>query len=177
MGRRSPGMGGPPPRRSRRAVGIGLVLVLVMVASGFGLLALYRASQKPYAHAVAFAAEEAFVVDVHAALAARTAALAKKDEQAFLADVDPAKPALIAAQKRLFRNLIQLPLTGAAFRDAQDSILAFDSQAVPGAKAVHVVLDHRIRDADVEPVALSYTEAWIRQNGHVVVTAADPDTV
>lgn len=105
--------------------------------------------------------------DVTTTLARRTAALRTKNEKAFLATFDPAKSSLVATQRTLFRNLVQLPLVGPVYR----------ASSIGGSattKRSYVSLLHQFRGADVEAAELSKVETWIRRNGVVVTTAVSP---
>ena len=102
--------------------------------------------------------------DVHAALALRTAALRKHDEKGFLGTFDPARPALVATERILFRNLVQLPLVGPGYLESGVTGSATSRKA-------YVSLLHAYRGVDSEAAELTKVETFVRRKGVVVTTA------
>jgi len=92
--------------------------------------------------------------DIADLAARRSQALATGDEQAFLADLDPDLPDLVAGQRRLFANLARVPFDHAAYRvETVQTMPATDERTTA---YVDVSFDHRITRADTAMVGEGY---------------------
>src|SRR5262249_32847086 len=100
-----------PPRTPARAValggGVGSGAGVGAGAVGGGIV-LDRALAKSR-QAAAADPKDPFDQAVQTALDGRTHALRAKNEKAYLASVDPAAKAALAAERRLYENLVQIP--------------------------------------------------------------------
>lgn len=92
--------------------------------------------------------------DIADLAARRTQALASGDEVAFLADLDPDLPDLLAGQRRLFTNLTRVPFDHAAYRvETVQTMPPTDERTTA---YVDVFFDHRISRADTAMVGEGY---------------------
>ena len=166
---------GTPALQARERAGAGVVLrsagdVSTAAADEAPPLAELSPADLPPAAPPAFAKAKAkpsttvTPKDVHAALALRTAALRRHDEKAFLATFDPARPALVATERTLFRNLVKLPLVGPAYLETGVTGSATSRRAF-------VSLLHTYRGVDSESAELTKVETFVRRKGIVVTTA------
>ncbi|GIG58135.1 hypothetical protein Lfu02_25070 [Longispora fulva] len=116
--------GWPPPRRGPSRVPLvltilGLVAALLFAGVGSAAAAVKVAKDKRDAPAASLYLS-GVVVDqrnreVSDLLARRSKAVREKDKAAFLADVDPSQPGLVAAQTLQYENLVKLPFAAFSY--------------------------------------------------------------
>jgi hypothetical protein len=112
-------------------------------------------------------------------LAARGAAVLRRDRAALLATVDPRAPALRAAQSRLLGNLAQVPLAAWEYRLVSVGAFPLPTEAVgasgPAPRvAAEVQLRYRLAGYDAEPVtATEYLTLVRRARGWLLASDSD----
>lgn len=111
-------------------------------------------------------------------LARRAAAVESVDERRFLADVDHGVPALVAAQRTLFANLVDLGLQQLSYERRQDQ---FDQAILdrygPTAYTVRIAMRYQIKGIDPEPVVTELAYTFVERSGRwLLVDDDDLDT-
>ncbi|MDX6260020.1 MAG: hypothetical protein QOH84_1708 [Kribbellaceae bacterium] len=110
------------------------------------------------------------VAAVDAVLQRRGTAVLERDEDQFLADVDPYNEKLQAKQKVLFENLVQFGFSKLVYRqgEAQFDQTLLDKYG-PTAYLVSAVMEYQIDGIDEQPAqtALGYT--FVRRDGRYVL--------
>jgi hypothetical protein len=187
------------PRRRRRVVLAGVAVVAVCAVIGASTASHGSAKPHPLAgtsaspsampSATASAsstADPARDSALAALMARRAAAVNAGDLTAWLADVDPQQPALLAKQKLLFANLRQLPFatfqlvpsTAAAptFYDVPDSVSSTfaDAQATYSAP---YVLRYQLSGFDKAAVEDDFAPVFLRRNGSWLLAGDQTATV
>ena len=160
------------------------LLAAVVLVSGAVGGAVWDREQSEQAHAAAARSTAPPEIDleqradaVDSILARRSAAVMAVDEEMFLRDVDPSATALVARQRLLFANLVDIGLAELTYqqREAQ-----FDQAVVnrhgPTAYLVKVWMSYRIKGVDPETVRtdLGYTFV-LRGNRWMLVDDDDLD--
>lgn len=111
---------------------------------------------------------------IDAILARRSTAVMTVDERMFLADVDPSKTALLAGQRRLFANLVDLGLTSLHYEQRQAQ---FDQAVInrhgPTAYLVRVWMTYEIKGIDAEPVKTELGYTYALHDGHWMLVDDD----
>ncbi|MCF2533736.1 hypothetical protein [Yinghuangia soli] len=92
--------------------------------------------------------------DLDSLAAARSRALQNRDEDAFVAALDPETPGLVEEQRRLFRNLRPIPFREASYR--VEAVHPAPGNGPPDALYVDVSFLHRIDNADTATVTEGY---------------------
>jgi hypothetical protein len=109
---------------------------------------------------------EARTQAVDAFLAKRSAAIMAVDEQLFLSDIDAAATRLVAAQRTLFANLVDLGLEDLRYERRQDQ---FDQAVLnrygPTAYAVRIAMSYKIKEIDPETVKTELCYTFAERNG------------
>ena len=169
--------GPPPPGRKSKAwiwITIGSVMAVVLLFTG-GAFALNYVHKQDAEHDAALDDKLNPVKRklVDALVADHTKALKDRDLKAFLAPFDPADKKLIAAQTRVFQNLIKIPFSEATFADRSmrgvtplGSGFTFDLQ---------IGFIHKIGEYDRAPVERRYFWKVVQdqKNGPLKITSVD----
>lgn len=109
--------------------------------------------------------------DISEVLAARARALVAGNETGFLATVDEATPAFYAAQKIVFENLQDLPVTSISY-DVGTSGLPNAPGITGGPLLSPPIVEHvYFADTDQRPVANEVDETFVRRDGHWLMAA------
>ena len=115
---------------------------------------------------------------IDALLARRAAAVQAVDERRFLGDVDHGATALLAGQRTLFANLVDLGLEELSYERRQDQ---FDQAILdrygPTAYTVRIAMRYRIKGIDPEPVVTELAYTFVERGGRwLLVDDDDLDT-
>ncbi|MGW7685889.1 hypothetical protein ACWGID_34410 [Kribbella sp. NPDC054772] len=126
---------------------------------------------KPSRIAAAIAARR---VAVDTILLRRAQAVEAGNEPLFLADVDPTNKKLIAAQKILFANLVEIGFSELGYSQAEER---FDPAAVRAhggtTYLVRVLMRYQIPKVDFTPVTTELGYTFIARGGHWLLTDDD----
>jgi hypothetical protein len=151
---------------------VAVTTAAALLVSGASVWAIWQLPDRPRALAGTTAgpaghASQAPVERAEAAiLERRGAAVQAHDEQAFLADLDPANPDLRLKQVAIFRGLAKLDFAQFGYRLAegrlpQSARLAYDVPAV----IVPVLATHELRGYDIGPVAEAQSVTFVSRQG------------
>ncbi|GAA3122899.1 hypothetical protein JOF29_008519 [Kribbella aluminosa] len=131
---------------------------------------------KPSRIAAAVAARR---VAIDTILVRRAGAVQTGDEQQFLADVDPLNKKLVAAQKTLFANLMEIGFTEIGYSQAEErfnpALLKAHGRTT---YLVRVLMRYQIPKVDFTPVTTELGYTFVARDGHWLLTAdneLDPD--
>jgi hypothetical protein len=118
------------------------------------------------------AAVEARKVAVDMILLRRAQAVQTGNEQLFLADLDPANTKLVAAQKTLFANLVEIGFTELGYSQAEER---FNPQILKAhgrtTYLVRVLMRYQIPKVDFTPVTTELGYTFIARGGHWLLTS------
>jgi len=173
----------PQPRRKRRLLvgsGFGLALAAVAVVAWPHPGTSPVGHQTPAAGASASASSSSGVVrgidnaSVMALFARRSAALRSGSLAGWLADVDPAKKALVAQQKQQFAGLRALPLVSygvqAGTSAQHDQYVPADDQVgATSTRSLGLQMVYQLRGFDPGPVAREYVPILAEHDGHLMI--------
>ncbi|MFG1806539.1 hypothetical protein [Streptomyces sp. NPDC049040] len=153
------------PRRPTAGVvpALAALIGLLVVLTGCG-----GAPHKP-APATADPAVQ-HLLDTHAA------AVRGHDEQAFLAGIDPRSTRFLAAQRRMFGNLAQVPLADWSYRLVRTDAFPLPPEAAADGTrrtAAEVQLRYRLSGYDAQPVVSTSYLTLTRRAGHWYLAADD----
>ena len=130
-----------------------------------------QGSTPPSRTAAAIAARRLAVDTI---LIRRAQAVQTVNEALFLQDIDPANKKLIAAQKVLFANLVELGFTELGYSQAEER---FDQTAVQAhgrsTYLVRVLMRYQIPKVDFTPVTTELGYTFVTQGGRWVLTDDD----
>lgn len=111
---------------------------------------------------------------IDAVLTRRAKAVQSVDERGFLADLDHGAPALVAAQRTLFANLVDLGLEQLGYERRQDQ---FDQAILdrygPTAYAVRIAMRYQIKGIDPEPVVTELGYVFVERGGRWLLVDDD----
>lgn len=109
-------------------------------------------------------------------LDARAAAVRGRDQRAFLAGVDPRSPRFLAAQRRTFANLADVPLADWSYTLVRTGAFPLPPVADAGGTArtaAEVQLRYRLSGYDARPVVSTAYLTFTHRAGHWYVAADD----
>ena len=114
--------------------------------------------------------------DLRAMLARRAWAVLHHREHAFLATVDDHDPSLVAGQRTMYENLVQLPLVSLAYTMDVGSLLVPADLGDSAAALRPVVVEQlQIRGTMTAPVSNAVDQTFVRRGGHWLLGAeTDP---
>ncbi len=157
----------------------GLIAAVLLVCGGVGVAVRdrERAEQAQAARTAVSSAEidlEQRADAVDSILARRSAAVMAVDEEMFVADVDPTAKGLVARQKLLFANLVNVGLAELTYqrRDAQFDQAVVDRHG-PTAYLVRVWMTYRIKGIDPVPVKTELGYTFVRRGTRWVLVDDD----
>jgi hypothetical protein len=157
----------------------GLIAAVLLVSGGVGVAVWdrERAEQAQAGRTAVSSAEidlEQRADAVDSILARRSAAVMAVDEEMFLADVDPTAKGLVARQKLLFANLVNIGLAELTYqqRDAQFDQAVVDRHG-PTAYLVRVWMTYRIKGIDPVPVKTEIGYTFVRRGTRWVLVDDD----
>ena len=128
-------------------------------------------STKPSKTAAAVAARR---VAIDTILLRRAQAVQTGNEPLFLADIDPANKKLVAAQKVLFANLVEIGFTELGYSQAEERFNPAVLQAHGRTTyLVRVLMRYQIPKVDITPVTTELGYAFVSQAGRWVLTDDD----
>ena len=128
-------------------------------------------STKPSKTAAAVAARR---VAIDSILLRRAQAVQTGNEPLFLADVDPANKKLVAAQKVLFANLVEIGFTELGYSQAEERFNPAVLQAHGRTTyLVRVLMRYQIPKVDITPVTTELGYTFVSQAGRWVLTDDD----
>ncbi|GAA1601442.1 hypothetical protein [Kribbella karoonensis] len=169
---------------------LGLLLAVVLVSGGVVYTVEQREQElrarasaptpvrttKPSRIAAAVAARR---VAIDTILVRRAGAVQTGNEQQFLADVDPLNKKLVAAQKILFANLMEIGFTEIGYSQAEErfnpALLRAHGRTT---YLVRVLMRYQIPKVDFTPVTTELGYTFVARDGHWLLTAdneLDPD--
>jgi len=157
----------------------GLIAAVLLVCGGVGVAVRdrERAEQAQAGRTAVSSAEidlEQRADAVDSILARRSAAVMAVDEEMFVADVDPTAKGLVARQKLLFANLVNVGLAELTYqrRDAQFDQAVVDRHG-PTAYLVRVWMTYRIKGIDPVPVKTELGYTFVRRGTRWVLVDDD----
>jgi hypothetical protein len=175
--------GVPPPslRGSWRRRGTLAALILTAIATAGGLTIRAVDGPAPRRAVSAQAAAKPGAVDVvqraaavDAILRRRAQAVLRHRPDAFVADVDPRNPRLIARQRVLYGNLVQFGFDRLSYLPVREQYdAALEERRGASAYAVQVVMAYRINGIDATTVHTPLGYTFVRVDGRWVLTADD----
>jgi hypothetical protein len=113
-------------------------------------------------------------VAVDSILIRRAQAVQTGNEALFLADVDPANKKLLAAQKILFANLVEIGFGELGYSQAEERLNAAAVRAHGRTTyLVRVLMRYQIPKVDVTPVTTELGYTFVTRGGHWVLTDDD----
>jgi hypothetical protein len=169
-----------PSRRPRAVVAVAVVLVVALVVGVAVLLTSGGSDGGPRAAADGAVDTRARDEAVRTILDRRAAAVLHRDEQAWLADVDPRAPEFRKAQETVFANLEQVDFASWSYEligrdyDRPDLASTYDVPYHLPAMLVH----YAIRGYDLAPVARPQVLTFVQRGQRWYVASdsdADPD--
>src|SRR6266508_883976 len=175
--------GVPPPSRRgswrRRATFAALILTAIATAGGLTIRAVDGPAPRRAVSAQAAAKPGAVDVvqraaAVDAMLRRRAQAVLRHRPDAFVADVDPRNPRLIARQRVLYGNLVQFGFDRLSYLPVREQYdAALEERRGASAYAVQVVMAYRINGIDATTVHTPLGYTFVRVDGRWVLTADD----
>ncbi|HZX05510.1 hypothetical protein [Kribbella sp.] len=162
---------------------LGLLLAVVLVSGGVAYTveqreqderarALATPSARPSKPSRIAAAVAARRVAIDTILVRRAGAVQTGDEQQFLADVDPLNKKLVAAQKVLFANLMEIGFTELGYSQAEER---FDPALLRAhgrtTYLVRVLMRYQIPKVDFTPVTTELGYTFVARDGHWLLTS------
>lgn len=109
----------------------------------------------------------------------RAAALLRRDRRGFLAGVDPRSTRYLAAQRRMFDDIADVPLAAWSYRLVRTGAFPLPPSAGAGGTArtaAEVELGYRLRGYDAEPVVATAYLTFTHRAGRWYVAADDDGT-
>jgi hypothetical protein len=150
----------PVPRRSRTRLAMAMVVVLLVVGSSVAVVVLRQGAGRPtQPTAVTRPNPGITAAAVTALLDQRATAIRRHDRGAFVATLDPARPALRRAQLRMFASL------------ARVRFATWSYSAASGAVPTSVQLRYRLAGFDLRPVQRTQYPTFVERGGRAYLSA------